>query len=55
MKDSYVRTLNYGDVYVKESKSPQDVLIDMIQLVDGDYYEIYRREDSTLIAINVGN
>ena len=54
MKDNYINTLNYGYVYVKETKSKDDLLLDLIQLVDGDYYEIYHRVDGTLIAINVG-
>lgn len=53
MIDYYIETLDYGVVYVKNNKSKIDQLIDLVQLMDGTYYEIYKRIDGTLIAIRL--
>ena len=53
MKDYYIETLDYGVVYVKKSKSKLDQLVDLVQLVDGSYYEIYKRIDGIFIAIRL--
>ena len=47
----YIRTLNYGEVIVRYDKTYANNFIDLVELANGDYYEIYTDFNGRLVGI----
>ena len=47
----YINTLNYGEVIVRYDKTYVNNFIDLVELVNGDYYEIYTDFNGRLVGI----
>lgn len=49
----HIQTLNYGSVLVRYDKTYVNNLIDIIEMSDGSYYEIYRDFKGRLVGIKL--
>lgn len=49
----YIRTLIYGEVLVRYDRTYVNNLIDIIEMCDGSYYEIYTDFKGRLVGIKL--
>lgn len=47
----YIRTLNYGEIIVRYDKTYVNNFIDLVEMSDGSYYEVYTDFNGRLVAI----
>lgn len=47
----YIQTLNYGSVLVRYDKTYTNKFIDLIEMSDGSYYELYIDFNGRLVCI----
>lgn len=48
-----IKTLDYGEVETRKDKGYTRDLVDLVQMCNGDYYEIYTNLNGKLIAIKL--
>lgn len=49
----YIHTLNYGEVLVRYDRTYVNNLIDIVEMCDGSYYEIYTDFKGRLVGIKL--
>ena len=48
-----IKTLDYGDVEIKKDKTYTINYIDIVEMCNGDFYELYTNWNGKVIAIKV--